>query len=203
MMQVFFDFDGTLIDSRKRLYELFKHLVPESHFTFDEYWELKRAGIGHSEILKKKWGYTQGQIIQFTNNWMRLIEEEDWIKYDVPIDGVTEYLEFLSNKNIELYLITNRQKKEILIDQIKHLEWERFFKKILVTEQKITKSDCIKPYIINNNNCFLIADTGQDIKEGNSLGIHTVAVSSGFLSKEKLEQYNPESIIDDVTKFII
>ena len=36
-MNIFFDLDGTLLDSKERLYYLFQHLVPECKFSFEEY----------------------------------------------------------------------------------------------------------------------------------------------------------------------
>ena len=203
MKRVFFDFDGTLIDSRRRLYELFKSMVPESNFSFDEYWLLKRSGFSHSYILGKEYKYHHDQIKQFTLDWMHLIEDEKWIKYDTDYEGVTEHLDFLTKKKNKLYLTTNRQKKDIVLKQVEQLKWTHFFEEILVTEQTTTKYNIIKPYVLNKNECYLVADTGKDIEEGKQLGIHTIAVTSGFLNKETLEQYKPDVIIDDVTKLII
>ena len=58
-VNIFFDLDGTLLDSRKRLYKLFQDLVLESNLTIDEYWELKRNKINHKTILIEKFGYTK------------------------------------------------------------------------------------------------------------------------------------------------
>ena len=41
-MKIFFDLDGTLIDSKLRMYNLFQELVPQSNLTFVEYWEYKK-----------------------------------------------------------------------------------------------------------------------------------------------------------------
>ena len=46
-MNIFFDLDGTLIDSKLRLYSLFQKLVPESILTYDEYWKYKMNKISH------------------------------------------------------------------------------------------------------------------------------------------------------------
>jgi len=51
LRQVFFDLDGTLPDSRERLYRLFCELVPESRLSFDKYWALKRRKQDHKTIL--------------------------------------------------------------------------------------------------------------------------------------------------------
>ena len=50
-MKLFIDFDGTLVNSKERLYNLFQFLVPSSGFSFDEYWARKKKGISHKVIL--------------------------------------------------------------------------------------------------------------------------------------------------------
>ena len=53
-MNLFFDLDGTLLNSRKRLYTLFQDLIPESKLSIDEYWDLKRDKIDHKTILMER-----------------------------------------------------------------------------------------------------------------------------------------------------
>lgn len=201
MKQVFFDLDGTLLDAKERLFRLFKHLMPESQLSFDEYWSLKKTGMSHAIILKERYSYGPDKIEKFTNDWMRLIENKEWLKYDVPVEGATELLESLNEKKVQLYIVTNRQKKDLAYSQIKQLKWDSFFQEILVTEQKITKSAMMAPYIVNRNDCYLVADTGADIKEGKLLKIRTVAITTGFLGAEKLQEYDPDLMINDITEF--
>ena len=73
-MNLFIDLDGTLIDSKLRLYHLFQYLVIDSELSFEEYWELKRNKIDHKEILSSKFNYTNKQYIIFLNKWMSEIE---------------------------------------------------------------------------------------------------------------------------------
>ena len=61
-MNIIFDFDGTLIDSKERLFKLFSFLVPQSNLDFKAYWELKKQGIGHAEILEKHFNYQSNAI---------------------------------------------------------------------------------------------------------------------------------------------
>ena len=44
-MKIFFDLDGTLINSKMRLYSLFQELVSASNLSFDEYWNLKKKKL--------------------------------------------------------------------------------------------------------------------------------------------------------------
>ena len=49
---IFFDLDGTLLDVRARLYNLFIELAPETLCSLDEYWEIKRNGISQASFLE-------------------------------------------------------------------------------------------------------------------------------------------------------
>jgi phosphoglycolate phosphatase-like HAD superfamily hydrolase len=68
-----------------------------------------------------------------------MIEDKEWLKYDVPFTNVTEYLHSLKKKEYQLYIITARQSKAKAIQQIVSFGWKNLFNEILVTEQKNRK----------------------------------------------------------------
>ena len=100
LMKIFFDFDGTLIDSRDRLYLLFQHLVPQSRIAFDDYWDLKRNNISNRSILELHFGITEHGLNKFESHWMKLIETDEWLKFDKPFIRVTDYLNELKKGKI-------------------------------------------------------------------------------------------------------
>ncbi|GAB7261216.1 hypothetical protein DaDZ19_28830 [Dickeya ananatis] len=67
-MNIFFDFDGTLIDSKLRQYELFCKLVPESHFSYEEYWDIKRNRINQEKLLVDFFSYKPEQLHYIKKN---------------------------------------------------------------------------------------------------------------------------------------
>lgn len=199
-MKLFFDLDGTLIDSKMRLYMLFQHLIPQSAYTFEEYWELKKQKFSHAMILTNDFKFTENQVSEFTKKWMNLIEEKEWLNYDKPFDGVSQYLETLRKNNHKLYLITARQSVLKTLSQLQSFGWSNLFQNILITEQKIAKSDLIRKHIDVTEYTWIIGDTGKDIQTGKELNIKTAAVLSGFLNKEKLAEYGPDRIVASVTQ---
>jgi phosphoglycolate phosphatase len=200
-MNIFFDLDGTLIDSKLRLYSLFQKLVPESILTYDEYWKYKMNKISHYVILKQFFKFEETDIKIFETKWMQLIEDDYWLSFDKPFEGITEHLSSLNNSGFNLYLVTARQKKDKVVSQINSFGWTHFFKKILVTEQKYKKSDLIKPNLENSNYNWMVGDTGMDIIEGKRLNMQTVAVLTGFLSEKILNEYNPDKLVSSVLNF--
>ncbi|RQO39113.1 HAD family hydrolase [Chryseobacterium sp. KBW03] len=196
-MNIFFDLDGTLIDSRQRLYQLFQSLVPTSELSFDEYWALKRNKTSHKEIILSKFNYSNEQYSDFEKKWMSEIELEKWLQLDTPFEGIVDVLILLS-KNHDLFVVTARQSESIALEQIKSFGWENIFTKILVTQQQQEKHDLIKNAVRVTPEDWFIGDTGKDIQTGKLLGIKTAAVLSGFLSKESLLPYQPDIIINTV-----
>lgn len=197
-MNIFFDLDGTILDSRERLYRLFQHLVPQSKFSFDEYWELKRNKISHKQILLQEFNFAEEKIHLFQENWMNQIEAPQWLSFDKPFLGTIEYLQQLREKH-HLFVVTARQFSQVAQNQIEECGLNGIFEQILVTNQKSEKSALIEQSKIQlASNDWLIGDTGKDIETGKKLGLQTAAVLSGFLNRQMLEKYNPKLIVNSI-----
>jgi len=194
---LFFDLDGTLIDSSERMYVLFKELAPLSNLTFDEYWSLKRNKNNHKEILTTFLKYTDSEYRNFQSEWMKRIETESLLSLDKPFDGITDLLNELSNRYL-LHIVTNRQFLNLTKNQIIKLRLNCFFKNIFVTEQKIEKKELICENFRLSANDFIIGDTGKEITTGKELGIRTIAITTGFVNKEKLLEYKPDFLVENI-----
>ncbi|AEW02981.1 hypothetical protein A4D02_03030 [Niastella koreensis] len=194
---IFFDLDGTLLDSRERLYRLFQNLVPASKLTFDDYWALKRNKISHKEILINQFAYTAEDFTRFEQIWLNNIESAEWLSFDKPFEGVTAYLQELSKTN-SLYIVTARQLEDQALQQVDKFNWNRFFEKVFVTNGLQDKFELIANSIKTSSTDWLVGDTGKDIQTGKRLGVKTAAVFSGFLSKEVLMEYKPDVIASSV-----
>jgi phosphoglycolate phosphatase len=194
-MNIFFDLDGTLIDSRPRMYQLFRALVPESTLSFDAYWILKRKGISHREILTGQYSYSDIHYKNFEQAWMEKIELPQWLALDRPFDGITPFLSGIKEKH-KLYIVTARQSTQEARAQINSFGWLGLFDSILVTENKQEKYVLIQESVQTNTFDWLVGDTGKDIATGKKLGMRTAAVLTGFLNRERLVMYNPDLIVD-------
>lgn len=197
---IFFDFDGTLIDPRRRLYQLFQELVPPSKLTFDEYWDIKRKRTDQQKLLTEWFDFTPEQITVFKKNWMDKVEEENRIAQDTPFDGVGDLLQNLLQNGYALSLVTARQNPDFVVGQLKKFGWQDFFAHVLVTRQKDKKESVIRNKVSLHENDVFIGDTGEDIYVAKTLEIKSIAVSSGFLSAEILKEYNPDYICESVLK---
>ncbi len=201
-MNIIFDLDGTLIDSSERLYQLFQYLVPMSQLSKNEYWNLKRNKIDHKMILEKY--FKDIKFEDFNDRWMDLIETEEYLKLDKNYPNTIEILENLSQK-CTLILLTARQSKKELDNELKRLGIIGFFSPIIVTEGTKSKKklllDAVNNGLITKNpNDLFVSDMGKDILFGKECSYITIGISHGFMSKEKLIEYKPKYIIDDLNE---
>jgi phosphoglycolate phosphatase len=200
-MNIIFDLDGTLIDSRMRLYRLFQQLVPASVFTFDEYWTLKKSRHSHNHILVSHFGLDSAAIENFLGEWMKLIETEEFLALDEPFPDIEATLTRLGER-ASLHLCTARQFRGSALVQLDRLKLLPHFEQILVTGQKLTKEDLIRRHVPDlSSHDWIIGDTGKDIQTGKALGIKTCALLSGFMSETALRGYQPDIVLGSATDF--
>ncbi|MCI8949863.1 MAG: HAD family hydrolase [Lachnospiraceae bacterium] len=203
-MNIIFDLDGTLIDSSERMYKLFCCLVSQCKLTKKEYWDLKRDKVNHKELLKMR--YPEIEFSKFNKEWMRSIEKKYYLDMDQNYPDTLDVLYSL-DKSFDLYLLTARQSKTGLYDELKRLSLFGFFRKILLTEGSKTKEELLCKVIkdipdLGDKRNIFVSDMGNDILLGNKIGYSTVAISHGFMSREKLAEYKPGRIIDELSEFL-
>ncbi len=197
-MNIFFDLDGTLIDSKTRLYRLFSDLVPEINLSFEEYWDLKKEQINHKSIILDLFKLDEAFYYRFSQNWMKNIESPNYLSFDEPFAGTESFL-FTLAENHCLVLVTHRQYPEMVYRELERFNLLAPFKMILVSQQKTDKKTLIQENIRVTENDWIVGDTGIDIQCGKELRIKTAAVLSGFLSETQLKKYNPDLIGNFVT----
>lgn len=195
---IFLDFDGTLIDSRERLYTLFQELAPGSPLTFEEYWDIKRSRVDQQKLLSERLSFTPEQITEFKSRWKAKVEEEARLLQDRPLSGVTDVLVRLKGEGHHLHLVTARQRPELVEMQLVRFGWREFFDHVLVTCQSESKENLVRRTVKFSTNDIFVGDTGEDISAAKELGLRSIAVTSGILSHEILKEYNPDFICESV-----
>ena len=198
-MKIIFDLDGTLICSKKRLYELFCDLAQNRDLSFSEYWYFKFSGKSNQDILRDSFKYSDDKIACFVSDWMDKIESDYYLSMDTLIEGVEEFLTAVSKKNT-LYVCTARQSIAQANKQLENLSILSFFQDVFVTEQEFTKEELLRKSGLSfSEHDWFVGDTGHDIMTGKKIGTQTCAVLSGFMSESALSKYEPDKIINNVT----
>lgn len=202
-MNVVFDLDGTLIDSRPRMFALFESLVPDSGLDFDAYWALKEAKVSHEHILLRRLGYTEERLAEFVDAWMARIESPPLLALDANFPGMHAALDRLAGQ-ARLHVCTARQHRQPVLDQLERLRLLPYFSTVMVTEQVDDKDVLIARHLTDlSADDWMLGDTGKDVQVGKALGMRTCAVLSGFLSRASLAPYGPDLILDSAADFAL
>ena len=196
-MSIFLDLDGTLVNSQGRLYRLFCLLCPECTLSYDEYWEIKRSRISQADMLKKYYGYDDDKVSKFHRDWLSHVEDNDAVETDFPVEGISEWLSSIAKMH-KLYLLTARQKPELVELQIERFGWKCFFSGLIVTRQSKSKCDAVQTSIGPVEGGAMVGDTGEDIRTAKELGLRSLAVGWGVLSPEILKEYKPDYLAERI-----
>ena len=132
---------------------------------------------------------------------MEEIEDPQRLKTDALIEGVPAFLGEAS-KHFQLYLVTGRQHRDRLIDQMQQLGIYSNFTDILNTAQRMPKAQLVRANVELRDGGVFIGDSGEDILAGKELGIFTVGVTSGASTGERLEKYVPNLIVHSVAELV-
>lgn len=199
-MNVFFDLDGTLINSKERVYQLFIDLT-KVVIPFEDYWDYKKDKKSNEYLLSSRFGFSQSSIIKFKDEWMDQIENLNYLSMDKLFDFTIPTLNFCKSEEFTMYVVTNRQSIPNTFNQLENLGIQHFFKDILISEHKTTKIELIKQRSNSHSSeDIIIGDTGEDIKSGKELRIRSIGVLSGFRNREQLELHEPDHIIKNISQ---
>lgn len=193
--RVYIDFDGTIVNCRNRLYGLFSALISPKTIEESLYWSLRSSGATQKNILQTQFGFSDSDSKNFSKLWLSEIEKQNWLDKDLPRCCAPEILALLFEK-YDLVLVTHRQKRKPLLQEVERFGWKNYFSNILVTEQKQSKADLIRS--IYTGSGVLVGDTCEDVRTAYSLSMPSVAVRSEFESWAQVISYKPTVQINEL-----
>jgi phosphoglycolate phosphatase len=207
---IIFDFDGTLINSEKVIYECFqsitRNLAPE-RISY-----AKNILIGPplretaSEILGLDY---QNKLDKFINLFIE-IHDEKAIKHTQPYPNVEDVLQDLYNKNISMAVATNKRQVPTL-KLIDHFGWKDYFNYIECADSqpKIRNKDNMIQKILRHDNSFsngfLIGDTVNDGLSANINRLKFIKATYGYGRNQnwsKVNIHNEIQQFSEVLEFI-
>jgi phosphoglycolate phosphatase len=202
---IFFDLDGTIVDSREAYYEAaqtaFKKLGQESPET-----KIMLEIPRRLEQKKPINDIIKSDSHEFLQIYLRKYYSITETKTQ-PMPNVSTVLKTLSAK-AKLALITMRSvPKEYIIKELKHFCLSEYFTYIVTaldtykpkpSPEALIK--CEKALDVQICDCVIVGDSINDIKAGKAAGAKTVAVLSGLFSYEDFIKEKPDLIIKDATE---
>jgi len=204
MKNIYLDFDGTIIDSSARLYEVYKSIMSEFGYPYlakQEYWDLKKERQPYAVIL----GKTQAQELasEYMKRFLTRIESMDFLKFDRLLEGAWQTLSALKKEH-RLLLVTLRRSKHNLYRELKELKIFDFFAGIFddfregPNSWEIAASSVKNDAQFNKENSIIVGDTEDTVLAARDLEIPGFVVLSGIRSKSFLEKFNPDYILTDI-----
>lgn len=202
-MTLFFDLDGTLIDTSLRHHTVYSEIVSDFKGTplaKNEYWGLKRQKQPWSKILPLS-DIDASHESEFLQQFIAKIESTQYLDLDTLINGASKVLA-ASNYAHTCYLVSLRRNHSQLVSELQRLKIDHYFTEIVSghseTDGFDKKIELIRPKINDASTTYIIGDTEADIITGQSLGLKTVAVLSGIRTEELLGGLHPDYMLQTI-----
>lgn len=199
---IVFDFDGTLIDSKKAYYFLFQEVLKENKINFEKrkLWkELngQRAEEVFSKILKKE----EKVKIKKLCEKLRKKEIEEGIKIVKPIKSAKRIVKLL-RKKFKVYLVTNSDKR-FTLSLLKKFGFE--FDRIFTREDFKEKSDVIKKIAKSINattkELVYVGDSVLDVKVARKAKCKVVIIPN-WSPKYLVKKQKPDYLLNSIQQLL-
>ncbi len=190
-----FDLDGTLISIEKRDYSVYCLILKKYNLkilNFETYWALRREKEPIINILEINNQIENGFLDVYITERTKLIESKELLELDTLFNYSIKILQ-LVQCNYNCYLVTSRSMKEETICQIDQLKLNKYFSRIIITEQNKLEGYSQIPNLI-----LIVGDTENDIIPANELGVKSYAVTTGIRSSKFLANYSPTFLSDSL-----
>ena len=193
-----FDFDGTIADSLETAILIFNNLAPNFGFNKIDGPEVKILRNSNPKEILKKLGVSWFSIFRLLILFgIAKYQFGKKVKFLKPIKGMSEVIRDLKKQGFRMGIITINSKKNVeKFLKNNNLHYFNFiyagglFSKHKSIEKFIKKHKLIPEQIV------YIGDEVRDIEAAHSSGVKIVSVSWGFNSREILQKFNPEKVVD-------
>ncbi|MBP3126194.1 HAD hydrolase-like protein [Thalassospira sp. ER-Se-21-Dark] len=130
-MNYAFDLDGTLITARQRQMTLLQAVARRIDVPISEnvIWQKKREGISTQAALLEI-GVNEAKAMEIARAWLQDIETPYWLSLDTLFDDTLTVLESFRKIGKSLILLTARQNKSLLLQQLTRLGIQEYFEAV-------------------------------------------------------------------------
>jgi 2-phosphoglycolate phosphatase len=206
---VLFDFDGTLIDSRKDIAAAAN--ATRRHFglsslTEDEVESF--VGNGVQVLLEKAMETTDPGFIQESLVYYKDFYREHCLDHTQVYPGVMELLEALRNHQVKMAVVSNKS-QEFTEQILEKLSLSSFFQAALGPESTVNRKPNAEPLLTAlrmigapTTGAVMIGDSVVDIQAGKAAGLPVGVVTQGYNSREALVTAQPDWMVDSLNEFI-
>ncbi|MDD4956409.1 MAG: HAD-IA family hydrolase [Candidatus Omnitrophica bacterium] len=197
---VFFDLDGTLVDSSRDIVSSVNHMLSSMGLPERPYDEvISYIGGGVVELLSDALGDGNGQRLEEARNVFREYYGRHCLDTTALYPGVRDTLPLLGRHRV---IVTNRSRASAE-KTLRTLGVGEYFSDIIGGDDE----NCLKPSAcpinkalvggMRKEKCLMVGDMDVDIKAGKAAGIMTCGVTYGIGDKGKMIDADPDFIVDE------
>ncbi len=197
------DFDGTIVDNRRRLYSFFLDHIPTEYrsvLSEEDFWRIKRQRINEIEWINRTCD-TELSVSEYSTEKSKHIEDDIYLEKERIFPFSVAALDRIHQKYVTV-VVTRRENTEGLMREIEIFGLHPFFDDVIVLKHDGTdKSEGIlRKYEVDNDD-MVVGDTEDDIKTGIDLNCKMFFVLSGIRNRDLINEFNyPNiSVIDDIS----
>jgi HAD superfamily hydrolase (TIGR01549 family) len=200
---IFFDVDGTLVDSRKDIVKAMNYTLAQLGVPEKPAEEIvSYVGTGVRDLVTKSLGKANGHLTEkgidiFSRYYIAHSADES-----ILYPHVKEVLEYFKAKR--KFIVTNRY-SQFADATLKGLGIRKYFEKIFGGDDE----NCLKPSAcvldkaiamlkIDKDKAFIVGDMAIDINTGKNSGIKTCWVTYGLGKGQEVLPLKPDFIINDM-----
>lgn len=205
MKYIFFDLDGTIVDSSVGIHNAFVQTFERLNLPVPNTKTIQSfMGPPLEVTFEKEVGQENAE--RAIKIYREYYKEKG--QFEVALyPAIKELLEYLAdNKQFKIFITTSKN-EPISLQMCQHLNITNYFDGIYgSTPSSYHKEDVLKRAIQENNapknQSIIIGDTKFDIIGGKAVGIKTLAATWGFGSKNSLLAEEPDHIADTIEQVL-
>jgi len=205
MKAVFFDWDGTLVDSIPLLFAAHNYTrekMGHTPWTKEEY----RGAIVSStrEIYPKIFGYRAQEAQDILYAYIH----ENHLQQMRVLEGAKDLIEFLANKKIPMGIVSNKR-HDVLRREVEYLEWQPYFGVYngagVAAKDKPSGVPLLYaidqfPHPLKIENVLYVGDTESDLGCAQDAGCPVAYVRQELYDPKLVAAYNPVYVVNDLNE---
>lgn len=195
MINLIFDFDGTLVDSFDAAIKVLNSLAQD--FNFKQLGAVQKQDVKaiEAKALLKILGIPMYKVPFIVRQAKRLMQRE--MVYLKPFPGIPEVLQSLHTSGFCLGIVTSNSEENVRAwlkqhDILTYFHFIHSAPQYFGKERVLLKS--IKKYQLDKNTVCYIGDETRDIEAAKRSGIASLAVTWGFNCEDIMQKYQPQYV---------
>ena len=201
---VIYDLDGVLINSNRAILESFRRTMEEVGEEFKPDMILDRIGYGLYQIfIDTMPPEYQGRLEELRQLYIKHFQSLD-ISYIVLLPEVTETLQTLKTRGYLQSVATNKTvtEAERILSELGVSDYFDLMAGFMTVDKPKPEPDMILYLLeklgVEPFEAVLVDDTSVGLTAGIRAGVHTVGITTGNNTLEKIQSVNPDAIVHNM-----